>query len=59
MGDYCAAVLMVLDNGVWDTGDGKEPTATAFGLDFVALALANGWDKAHVRPFPLPVPVWR
>jgi len=42
-------VLLVLDNGVWGTGDGKEPTATAFGLDLAALARATGWDETHVR----------
>jgi thiamine pyrophosphate-dependent acetolactate synthase large subunit-like protein len=42
-------VALVLDNGVWGTGDGREPTATAFGLDLVHLALATGWDQAHVR----------
>jgi sulfopyruvate decarboxylase subunit beta len=42
-------VALVLDNGVWGTGDGREPTATAFGLDLVHLALATGWDQTHVR----------
>jgi sulfopyruvate decarboxylase subunit beta len=42
-------VIVVLDNGVWGTGDGKEPTATAFGLDLGRLALATGWDEAHVH----------
>ena len=42
-------VIVVLDNEVWGTGDGKEPTATAFGLDLVQLALANGWDAGHVH----------
>jgi len=42
-------VIVVLDNGVWGTGDGKEPTATAFGLDLARLALATGWDEAHVH----------
>src|SRR5580692_3294100 len=42
-------VLTVLDNGVWDTGDGTEPTATAFGLDLLDLALAIGWDAAHLH----------
>jgi sulfopyruvate decarboxylase subunit beta len=41
--------VLVLDNGVWGTGDGLEPTATAFGLDLVRLALATGWDQAHVH----------
>jgi sulfopyruvate decarboxylase subunit beta len=41
-------VVVVLDNGVWGTGDGMEPTATAFGLDLPRLALANGWDEKHV-----------
>jgi sulfopyruvate decarboxylase subunit beta len=41
--------VLVLDNGVWGTGDGQEPTATAFGLDLVRLALATGWDQTHVR----------
>jgi sulfopyruvate decarboxylase subunit beta len=42
-------VIIVLDNGVWGTGDGKEPTATSFGLDLARLALATGWDEAHVH----------
>jgi sulfopyruvate decarboxylase subunit beta len=42
-------VVVVLDNGVWGTGDGKEPTATSFGLDLCRLALATGWDEAHVH----------
>jgi thiamine pyrophosphate-dependent acetolactate synthase large subunit-like protein len=42
-------VVLVLDNGVWGTGDGLEPTATAFGLDLVRLALATGWDQMHVH----------
>jgi sulfopyruvate decarboxylase subunit beta len=41
-------VVVVLDNGVWGTGDGHEPTATAFGVDLVRLALASGWDQKHV-----------
>ena len=48
-------VILVLDNGVWGTGDGKEPTATAFGLDLIRLALATGWGEAHVhRPAAAP-----
>ena len=42
-------VVLVLDNGVWGTGDGKEPTATSFGLDLLRLALAAGWDAAQVH----------
>jgi thiamine pyrophosphate-dependent acetolactate synthase large subunit-like protein len=42
-------VVIVLDNGVWGTADGLEPTATAFGLDLARLALAVGWDEAHVH----------
>lgn len=42
-------VIVVLDNGVWGTGDGKEPTATSFGLDLIRLALATGWDEAHLH----------
>ena len=41
--------VLVLDNGVWGTGDGREPTATAFGLDLARLALATGWDATHVH----------
>lgn len=41
-------VVVVLDNGVWGTGDGKEPTATAFGLDLASLACACGWEQKHV-----------
>jgi len=33
---------------VWGTGDGHEPTATAFGVDLVRLAIASGWDQKHV-----------
>jgi thiamine pyrophosphate-dependent acetolactate synthase large subunit-like protein len=42
-------VVLVLDNGVWGTGDGREPTATAFGLDLANLALAAGWEHSHVH----------
>jgi thiamine pyrophosphate-dependent acetolactate synthase large subunit-like protein len=42
-------VVVVLDNGVWGTGDGKEPTATAFGVDLAQLALVNGWHAEHVH----------
>jgi thiamine pyrophosphate-dependent acetolactate synthase large subunit-like protein len=42
-------VVVVLDNGVWGTGDGREPTATAFGLDLARLALVNGWDEKQVQ----------
>jgi thiamine pyrophosphate-dependent acetolactate synthase large subunit-like protein len=42
-------VVVVLDNGVWGTGDGREPTATAFGTDLARLALANSWDPKHVH----------
>jgi thiamine pyrophosphate-dependent acetolactate synthase large subunit-like protein len=42
-------VALVVDNGVWGTGDGREPTATAFGLDLVGLARATGWDRQHVH----------
>lgn len=42
-------VVVVLDNGVWGTSDGKEPTATSFGVDLVSLAIASGWDDTHVH----------
>jgi len=42
-------VTIVLDNEVWGTADGLEPSATAFGLDLARLALAIGWDEAHVH----------
>ena len=42
-------VAIVLDNEIWGTADGLEPTATAFGLDLARLALATGWDEAHVH----------
>jgi len=41
--------VIVLDNEIWGTADGLEPTATAFGLDLGQLALATGWDTAHVH----------
>jgi sulfopyruvate decarboxylase subunit beta len=41
--------VVVLDNGVWGTGDGREPTATQFGLDLAALALASGWSAGNVH----------
>jgi sulfopyruvate decarboxylase subunit beta len=41
--------VIVLDNEIWGTADGLEPTATAFGLDLNRLALATGWDAAHVQ----------
>jgi len=42
-------VALVIDNGVWGTADGREPTATAFGLDLVRLANACGWNSQHVH----------
>lgn len=42
-------VIIVLDNGVWGTNDGTEPTATSYGVDLVGIALANGWDREHVH----------
>jgi len=42
-------VVIVLDNEIWGTADGLEPTATAFGLDLARLALATGWDEANVH----------
>lgn len=41
--------ILILDNGVWGTGDGTEQTATAFGLDLARLALAAGWSEAQVH----------
>jgi sulfopyruvate decarboxylase subunit beta len=41
--------VVVLDNGVWGTGDGREPTATSCGVDLVKLALASGWDAGNVH----------
>lgn len=41
--------VVITDNGVWGTGDGREPTATAHGTDLAALALAAGWDSRHVH----------
>ena len=42
-------IAVVLDNEVWGTGDGTEPTATGSGTDIAGLALANGWDAAHLH----------
>ncbi|NQU72807.1 MAG: hypothetical protein HQ514_19835 [Rhodospirillales bacterium] len=42
-------VIVVLDNEVWGTADNQEPTATAYGVDLLKLALANGWDQANVH----------
>ena len=42
-------VVVVLDNEVWGTGDGTEPTATGCGTDLAGLALANGWDPENVH----------
>lgn len=42
-------IVLVTDNGVWGTGDGREPTATACGVDLSDLALASGWDRKHVH----------
>ncbi len=41
--------VLVLDNEVWGTGDGLEPTATAFGLDLASLAIATGWEADRVH----------
>ena len=42
-------VVVVLDNGVWGTGDGLEPTATACGVDLASLAVAAGWSPDRVQ----------
>jgi len=42
-------LVLVTDNGVWGTGDGREPSATAYGVDLSALALASGWEQKHVH----------
>ena len=42
-------VVVVLDNEVWGTGDGTEPTATGSGSDIAGLARANGWTAANVH----------
>ena len=42
-------VVVVLDNEVWGTGDGTEPSATGSGADIAGLALANGWDADRVH----------
>jgi thiamine pyrophosphate-dependent acetolactate synthase large subunit-like protein len=42
-------IVIVVDNGVWGTGDGKEPTATSCGVNLARLALAAGWREDHVR----------
>jgi sulfopyruvate decarboxylase subunit beta len=41
--------IIVLDNGIWGTGDGKEPTGTSFGLSLAKLALAAGWTEDRVN----------
>ena len=41
--------VVVLDNEVWGTGEGTEPTATGSGADIAGLALASGWDAGHVH----------
>jgi sulfopyruvate decarboxylase subunit beta len=41
--------VLITDNSVWGTGDGQEPSATAYGTDLAALALAAGWDGTHVH----------
>jgi sulfopyruvate decarboxylase subunit beta len=46
--------ILITDNAVWGTGDGKVPTATSFGTDLGALALANGWDKKQVHTCDQP-----
>lgn len=42
-------VVVVLDNEVWGTGDGTEPSATGSGADIAGLARATGWDAACVH----------
>ena len=42
-------VLVVLDNEVWGTGAGTEPTATGCGTDLAGLARASGWARANVH----------
>ncbi len=45
-------VVVVLDNGVWGTGDGKEPTATAFGLDLASLCARRRLARRAGPPRP-------
>jgi len=47
-------IVVVLDNEVWGTGDGREPTATAFGVDLVRLAQASGWGDKYVHRATTP-----
>jgi thiamine pyrophosphate-dependent acetolactate synthase large subunit-like protein len=46
--------VVVTDNGVWGTGDGREPSATSYGTDLAALAVAAGWDGKHVHSCDQP-----
>lgn len=46
--------VLITDNGVWGTGDGREPTATSSGTDLAALARAAGWDTTHVHSCDRP-----
>lgn len=46
--------VVVLDNGVWGTSDGTEPTATSFGVDLIDMARANGWEEAHLHHAETP-----
>jgi sulfopyruvate decarboxylase subunit beta len=40
--------IIVNDNGIWGTGDCKEPTATSCGVNLAQLALAAGWSNDRV-----------
>lgn len=47
-------IVVVMDNGVWGTGDGKEPTATSCGVDLAKLAFACGWLAEQVAEVSEP-----
>jgi thiamine pyrophosphate-dependent acetolactate synthase large subunit-like protein len=42
-------VVIVLENGIYGTGDNSVPTQSGLGADLGAVAIALGWPPNHVR----------
>jgi thiamine pyrophosphate-dependent acetolactate synthase large subunit-like protein len=42
-------VVVVLDNGIYGTGDNSVPTQSGLGADLAAVATALGWPAGDVR----------
>ena len=47
-------VVIVVENGIYGTGDNSVPTQSGLGADLGAVALALGWPPNDVRRAPTP-----